>query len=112
MDVTLDDFADPRLRRAFEAVAGQLATAAPGSPVDPSLIEDLGLQSLVRGLVMDPRPLPEWSDVKTRVSLRRLDADIDALEVELAGMDEGTETYSEKLRRLIALQQEKRSLGQ
>jgi hypothetical protein len=61
---------------------------------------------------MDPRPLPEWSDVKTRVSLRRLDADIDALEVELAGMDEGTETYSEKLRRLIALQQEKRSLGQ
>lgn len=112
MDVTIDDFTDLRLRRAFQAVLGQLTTAAPGSPVDPSLIEDPAVQSLVRGLVMDARPLPEWSEMKTRVRLRRLDVEIGALEAELAGMDEGSQTYSVKLRRLIALQQDKRILGQ
>ncbi len=66
---------------------------------------------LARSLVLDTRPLPEWSDVKRRVRLRRLDAEVDLIEAELASMEAGTESHSESLRRLIALQQEKRSLG-
>lgn len=112
MEVTGADFQDPRLRRAFDSVAGQLASAAPGAPIDPSLVEDPGLQALIRGLVMDARPLPDWSEMKTRVRLRRIEAEIDDVEAEVAGMDENSESYSERLRRLIALQQEKRSLGQ
>jgi len=112
MNVTGDDFQDPRLRRAFDAVAGQLASAAPGALLDPSLVEDPSMQTLIRGLLMDARPLPEWSEMMNRVRLRRIEAEIDALDAEVAGMDEGAQSYSEKLRRLIALQQEKRSLGQ
>ena len=112
MDVTGADFQDPRLRRAFDSVAGQLASAAPGAPIDPSLVEDPALQTLIRGLVMDARPLPDWSEMKTRARLRRIEAEIDDVEAEVAGMDENSESYSERLRRLIALQQEKRSLGQ
>jgi DNA primase len=112
MDVTASDFQDPRLRRAFDSVSGQLASAAPGAPVDPALVEDPTLQTLIRGLVMDGRPLPDWTEMKTRVRLRRIEAEIDDVEAEVAGMDENSESYSESLRRLIALQQEKRSLGQ
>ena len=112
MDVTGADFQDPRLRRAFDSVAGQLESAAPGAPIDPSLVEDPALQTLIRALVMDARPLPDWSEMKTRVRLRRIEAEIDDVEAEVAGMDENSESYSERLRRLIALQQEKRSLGQ
>ncbi|HZD23977.1 MAG TPA: DNA primase [Acidimicrobiia bacterium] len=111
MNVSRDDFKDERLRDAFEAISAQIATLAPGSPVDPSLVADTRLQSLVRQLSMDGRPLPEWSEMKTWVALRRLEGEIDSLQQELARMEEGTETYSDTLRRLVALQQEKRSLG-
>ncbi|HEX6220882.1 MAG TPA: toprim domain-containing protein, partial [Acidimicrobiia bacterium] len=112
MDVTADDFHDARLRRAFDAISGQLASLAPGAPVEPSLVEDPTLQTLIRGLVMDGRPLPEWAEMKTRARLRRINTEIDGLEEKLAGMDEEAESYSESLRYLIALQQERRSLGQ
>ena len=69
------------------------------------------VQSLLRRLALDGRPLPEWTDVKRRARLRRLDAEIDALEADLGRLAEGTQSHSETLRRLIALQQEKRSLG-
>ena len=49
--------------------------------------------------------------MKRRARLRRLDAEIDALESDLGRLAEGTQSHSETLRRLIALQQEKRSLG-
>jgi DNA primase len=111
MDVSEADFTDTRLRTAFHAITGQLATTAPGTPIDPSVVAEPEVQSLLRRLALDSRPLPEWSDVKRRARLRRLDAEIDALESELAGMAEGTQSHSETLRRLIALQQEKRSLG-
>jgi hypothetical protein len=40
---------------------------------------------------------------------RRLDREIADLEQELAGMEPGSEAHSDNLRRLIALQQEKRT---
>ena len=111
IEVNLEDFSDPRLRRAFTAIEGQLAASPPGTQVDLSTIADPEMQTLARSLVLDTRPLPEWSDVKRRVRLRRLDAEVDLIEAELARMEAGSESHSESLRRLIALQQEKRSLG-
>lgn len=111
VDVGEEDFTDPRLRAAFAAVAEQLKTSPPGTPVDPTEVDDPQLQVLVRRLSMDERPLPEWNDVMRRAKLRRLDVEVDALEAALAGMEPGSETHSDTLRRLIALQQEKRSLG-
>ncbi|HEX6300549.1 MAG TPA: DNA primase [Acidimicrobiia bacterium] len=112
MEISASDFTDDRLQSAFLAVEEQLATAAPGTPLDPSLIEDPALQAIVRGLVLDARPLPDWAEMKERVRMRRIDAEIDGLEAKLAAADEGTETHSDYLRRLIALQKEKRSSGQ
>lgn len=109
MDVSASDFTDERVREAFLAVEPQLATTAPGTPLDPSLIPDTSIQSLVRGLSLDPRPLPEWADMRERVRLRRIDAEIDDLEAKLAGEQEGSQTHSDYLRRLIVLQQEKRT---
>jgi hypothetical protein len=60
----------------------------------------------------DQRPLPDIEDMARLLTMRRLEAEIDDVEAEVAGMDENSESYSESLRRLIALQQEKRSLGQ
>jgi hypothetical protein len=67
---------------------------------------------MIRGLALDPRPLPDWADMRQMVRLRRLDAQIDALEAKLDLEEQGTETHSDYLRRLIALQQEKRSSAQ
>jgi hypothetical protein len=75
------------------------------------MVGDPELQTLIRGLALDARPMPDWVDVKERVRLRRIDAEIDELERTLARSEEGTETHSDYLRRLIALQQEKRTAG-
>jgi len=50
--------------------------------------------------------------MRERVRLRRIDTEIDELEAKLAGAEEGTQTHSDYFRRLIALQQEKRSSSQ
>lgn len=112
MEVDEDDFTDERLRHAYLAVAPQLDVLAPGTYVDPSLVDDPVAEPIVRALSMDARPLPDWVDMRRRVRLRRIESTIDDLESKLAEMVEGSETHSESLRLLIALQQEKRSLGQ
>lgn len=112
MEISATDFTDQRLQAAFVAIEAQLGTNAPGTPVDPARIADPDLQSIVRALSLDARPLPEWADMRGRVRLRRLDTEIDDLEAELLVLDEGSQTHSEILQRLLALQREKRSLGQ
>ena len=111
MEISSSDFSDERLGAAFAAISGELAALAPGTPVDPAKVSDPGLQSIVRGLEMDSRPLPEWSEVWDRVRARRLDARIYDLEKRLAELEEGTPSHSDTLRELVALQQEKRTLG-
>jgi DNA primase len=107
--VAADDFTDDRLRAAFLGVAGGLDSVPAGSPVDISNVADEAAQSLLRSLAMDDRPLPSGPDMLARVKERRMDVEIDALQRELAGMEPGTDDHSDNLRRLIALQQEKRS---
>ncbi len=108
IDVVATDFADERLRAAL----GQLADAPPGTQRDVSTISDPGLQSMARRIAMDSTPLPSWAEWKVRLQKRRLETEIDELEARLAGLEQGSEAHSETLRRLIALQQERRSLGQ
>jgi DNA primase len=107
--VAPDDFSDDRLRAAFSAVADDLGSVPAGSPVDISGVTDEESQSLLRSLAMDDRPLPSGPEMLARVTERRLDTRIFILQQELVGMEPGTEAHSDNLRRLIALQQEKRS---
>lgn len=109
MEIDASDFADDRVREAFLAIQPQLETSPPGTPLDPARVDDPSMQAFIRGMALDPRPLPDWSDMRERIRLRRIDAEIDDLEARLAGEEEGSETHSDYLRRLIALQQEKRS---
>ncbi|MGD2101259.1 MAG: DNA primase [Acidimicrobiia bacterium] len=111
MDVAVSDFTDVRLRAAYEEVAPQLLELPTGTPVDPGRVDDPVLQSIVRSLALDTRPVPEPSDMQRRVTLRRLEGRIHTLESEMARMEEGTQTHSETLRELIALQKQKRALG-
>lgn len=109
MEISASDFTDERLRVVFLSIEDKLRALPPGAPFDPAEVEDPEVQSIVRGLSLDARPLPDWTDMEHRVRLRRIDAEIDELEEKLAGTEEGSETHSDYLRRLIALQQEKRS---
>jgi len=107
--VAPEDFSDDRLRSAFLAVAGGLGSVPAGRPVDVSNVADEQARSLLRSLAMDDRPLPSGPDMLARVKERRLDVEIGALQRQLAELVPGTQDHSDNLRRLIALQQEKRS---
>jgi len=106
------DFHDERLGAAFTAISGELAATAPASSVDISTVSDADIQGLLRSLVLDSRPLPEWAEMEARVRGRRLDSEIAEIEDQIRTLDSESEHHSETLRRLIALQQEKRSLGE
>lgn len=113
LDLTPDDFSDPRLRMAYQAVMAQLQTRPPGAPVDVGRVNsDPEVVELLRSLALDSRPLPEWEDMKRLVTARRLDAEIDELEERLAELEPGSQSHSEVFRRLIALQQKKRRSGE
>ena len=107
-EIELSDFEDERLRSAYAAVSGLLVATKAGL-VDVGAVEDPDIQGLVRSLVMDDRPLPEWAEMRGRVKARRLESEVDRLESQLASQESGTDTHSETLRRLIALQQQRKS---
>jgi len=50
-------------------------------------------------------------EVVVRARIKVIEAEIEVLEQELARLDPSTQTHSDKLRRLIALQVERRELG-
>ena len=105
--VVADDFTDQRLRQAFSAL--DLSATPAGEPADISEAGDEEARSLLRSLAMDDRPLPSGPEILSRVKERRLDVEIEDLQRTLVGMEPGTDAHSDHLRRLIALQQEKRS---
>jgi hypothetical protein len=104
-DFGADDFTDPRLAAAF----GALARPWPAGRIDLTEVADPGSRSLLISLSMEDRPLSSSEEITARVTERRLDRQIADLEQELADMEPGSEAHSDNLRRLIALQQEKRS---
>ena len=111
LDLVASDFSDDRLRAAFEAVSGELAATPPGTPIDVANVSDAAAADLLRSLVMDTRPLPEWAEMEARVRERRLEREIDELKDRLARLEEGSEPHSIAFRRLVALQQERKALG-
>ena len=107
--LTADDFMDERLRSAFGSIASELARTPPGAPVDIANVDDPVDQTVLRELALDPSPLaPVWEMVE-RLRSKRLSRLIDQLDTELAGLEPGSDTHTDTLRRLIALQREKRS---
>ncbi|HEY5889745.1 MAG TPA: DNA primase [Acidimicrobiia bacterium] len=108
-ELSVDDFSDLRLQAAFSAIAGQFATAEQGSAIDINAVEEPEVADLLRSLAMDRRPLPDGADILQGMRVRRMESEIDRLEVEIAGLDPGSEPHSNALRELIALQQQKRT---
>jgi DNA primase len=112
LEVSVSDFTDQRLRRAYNAVSAELEARPPGIPVDIGRVAaEPGVLELVRSLAMDTRPLPDWTDIKRLVTARRIEAEIDELERQLEELEPGAQAHSDALRRLIALQQRKRASG-
>ena len=109
-EVKAGDFTDPRLHGAYLALAPQLAEGAT-EEIDVSMIADPDARAVVLALMMNDRPLPEWSDVENLLKLRRLDVKIDEVQTRIADLEQGSEAHSEALHQLIALQQERQSLG-
>jgi DNA primase len=99
------DFADVRLKEAFLGIKSQLGGE---EPVDISKAP-VERQGLLRALLLDTRPVSSGPDMLERVRGRRLEAAIDAVESELSNLEEGSQAHTDALRRLIALQQDKRS---
>ncbi|MDH3463011.1 MAG: DNA primase [Acidimicrobiia bacterium] len=108
-ELAATDFTDERLRSAFEAIAEQMTSAAPGVQIDIGRIEDPAAEEILRRLAMDRRPLPDGAEMLQRMRLRRFDVEIEILEADLAQLEVGSQSHSDALRRLIALQQQKRS---
>ncbi len=109
-ELNAEDFTDQRLKAAFLAIADQVGAATSGAPIDLSAVGDSDTADLLRRLAMDPRPLPHGKDMLYMMRNRRLDAEIDRLEEELDDLEQGTDTHSDALRRLVALQNQKRAV--
>jgi DNA primase len=105
VDFGSEDFGDPRLAAAYGALARQWLDGR----VELTEISDPGPRSLLISLSMEDRPLSSPEEITARIRERRLDRQITDLEQKLAAMEPGSEAHSDNLRRLIALQQEKRS---
>jgi DNA primase len=101
-----DDFADPRLRTAFVAIAASLES---GVEVDISKVEDADAQGILRSLLLDETPPVSGQEMLARARARRLDTEIDRIEADLQSLDPESDAYSDMLRRLVALQKEKRA---
>ena len=111
-EVEAGDFTDERLRRAFEDIEAQLQDPDTGSEIDLSRLEAGETLTLLRSLLMDDRPMPDWTDLQRRLTGKRLDARIDDLEERLASLDSGGDDHSAALRELTELQKQKRALTQ
>jgi len=105
-ELTEGDFADPRLRAAFVAIAASLKS---GVEVDISKVDDADVQGVLRSLLLDETPLVSGQEMLTRARARRMDTEIDRIEAELQDLDPQSDAYSDMLRHLVALQKEKRA---
>ena len=104
-ELNAGDFGDDRLRNAFSAIEEKRGEDV----IDIASVADPAARSVLFRVALDEQPLPSSSEVLARVRERRLDKEIEVLQRTLAGMQPGSDAHSDNLRRLIALQQEKRS---
>lgn len=106
--VRATDFADERLAGVFAMIEPRIESTPAGTPIAIEELES-DVEGILRGIALEDRPLASAAEIQGRIRERRLDAEIGLLETEMAGQDPGSQSHSDNLQRLIALQREKRS---
>ena len=106
-DIEPELFAEGTLREAFESVAPRRSSTAPGVPLDISGLND---SELLQRLALDPRPLPkDPAEVLARARNKAIEGQIEELKQKMTRLDPTSQTHSDMLRRVIALEQERRN---
>lgn len=111
-DIETSDFSDRRSASAFADLSEAIGSTEPGGELDIGAVSDEGSQALLRSVSLDRSPMPDEDFVFRRVKVRRIERRIDSLEQDLAKLPPDTEEYSEAWRALLALQKERRALGE
>ena len=105
-EIAPDLFTDGLLRQAFESVVQRRDSTAAGVPLD---ISGLVHTEILQRLALDPRPLPKDPlEVLARARNKAIEGEIDELKREMSRLDPASQTHSDILRRVIALEQERR----
>lgn len=104
-------FAEVDYRRAMEILLPVFQATAPGEPLPLGSLDDEEIGPVVRRLAMEERDLPDAVEVYNRVRQVRIEEQIKELDTLVLRLDPAGEEYSLTLRRLIALQQDRRRLG-
>jgi DNA primase len=100
-------FSDAVLRKAFESIVERRAATAAGVPID---IAGLDQTEVLQRIALDPRPLPrDPLEVLVRTRNKAIEAEIEELKRQMAKLDPASQGHSDILRRVIALEQERRN---
>jgi DNA primase len=100
-------FSDVLLRKAFESIVERRAATAAGLPID---IAGLDQTEVLQRIALDPRPLPrDPLEVLVRTRNKAIEAEIEELKHQMARLDPASQGHSDILRRVIALEQERRN---
>ena len=104
--VTFDStWFSPDLSELVIEIEKRRGEASAGMAID---LGGLPQSELVQRLAFDPRPLPAPIDVVQRAEVKALERQIKDLEGELKTLDPSSGAYSERLRALIGLQEQRR----
>jgi DNA primase len=100
-------FSDGFLRKAFESIVERRAATPAGVPID---IAGLDQTEVLQRIALDPRPLPrDPLEVLVRTRHKAIEAEIEELNHQMARLDPASHGHSDILRRVIALEQERRN---
>jgi DNA primase len=114
-DIGPDLFSEPLHREAFEMVGPAIATLDPGEVPDLGAIlgsDQSAAAVLLRRLALEDRPLADADELFERLRLDAVEHRIEAMRLELAGIDpdEERDRYSKVFEGLISLEKERRNL--
>ncbi len=114
-ELSLDLFADPLNRAAFEIVMPMVESLEPGMVPDLGIAigsDDRAESALLRSLAMEQRPFADPDDVMKSLKQEAVRRRIRVLEADLGLFDAKADPqgYSDRFERLIALQNERREL--
>jgi DNA primase len=114
-DVGPEVFGRPEHAAAYEVLAPVVAALDPGEPPDlGSLLgtDETDTGRMLTELAFEERPLADPAELAKRLKVGALDDRIQVLRTEIAGIDaeQEPETYSDRFRELIGLEQERRIL--
>lgn len=115
VDIDADLFAHADTRTGYEVLAEALAGITPGTTPDlGSAIgsDESDVGSLLRRLALEDRPVMDPADLVAHLRVNALDRQIAELRARLQNIDQSAEEheYSQLWQRLIALEQDRRSL--